>query len=752
MPPRLHAAHRAGFDRYIATHEAKVMGRPIRVPGRRRDGIEIDLELSLSAVVEDRSAELIVATLRDLGPRVILETELSDERAARDRLAFLAQAGATLDASLDFTATLQQVARLAVPRLADYCLVDIIEDSGRIRRVATAHRDPGKEQLLRETEQQYLATRHDHPAEVALRTGAPVIREGATEEVWAAIARDPDHLRTLRGLAPHSWMFLPLTARSRSLGTLAFVLSEPGRAFSADDALLAQELARRAALAVDNALLYAAERRERERLYSLFMQAPAAIAILRGPEFRYELSNPLNQELSQGRALVGKTAREALPELEAQGLLRLAERVYRTGEPYLAKEFPVAVSTPSGEKTVFMNGVYHPLRGPDGSIEGVMVFAYEVTDQVLARKKVEEAERLFRTLTNHAPVGIFLSTAEGDCEFVNPRWCELAGLSPEEARGKGWAEALHSEDRERVFREWYEAALAGRTFESRYRFRTPQGRVSWLQGAAVALRDSKGLLTGYLGTITDITERERADREREQLLSELQQAVRQRDDFLSVASHELRTPLTTLRLHLELLERMVTRQVPDRSSDRERGKLEKMGRQIARLEELINTLLDVSRIAQGRLELRREDMDLCELVREITSRFSEEAEEAGCIVSLIARCPVRGCWDRLRLDQALTNLMTNAIKYGTGKPIEIDVGVSGDRAQVRVVDHGIGISPVDRARIFDRFERAVSSKHYRGLGLGLWIARQIIVELHGGSIEVGETSGGGATFTIELGR
>ncbi|HEX2570435.1 MAG TPA: PAS domain S-box protein [Polyangia bacterium] len=750
MPPRWRAAHQAGFHRYVTTHEARIIGRTIRVPGLRKDGAEIDVELSLSAFRQGDGREFMVAALRDLGPRMVLEQALTAERATNDRLTFLAEASALLDASLDYATTLQLVARLAVPKLADACFVDLLDEDGQLRRVATAHRDPDKESLLRTTEDRYVA-RGGHPAATVLRTGAPVLHEDLTAEMWTPMARDEGHLHVIGTLRPRAWIFQPLTARSRVLGTIAFVLSEPGRRFSAEDQVLAQELARRAALAIDNARLYTAERRERERLYSLFMQAPAAIAILRGPDFRYELSNPLHQELTQGRALVGKTVDEALPELEAIGLREVLERVYRTGQPVVGKEVPLRVATPTGERALFLNGVYHPLRAADGSIEGVMILAYEVTEQVLARQQVEVTERLFRTLTNHAPVGIFLTNATGDCEFVNPRWCELAGLSPEEAAGQGWVRSLHPEDAGRVFREWYEAAQTGRPFESRYRFQTPQGRVSWILGSSVELRDASGALTGYLGTVTDVTEQQKAEAERERLLADLQQALRERDDFLSVASHELRTPLTTLRIHVEMLERMAGRGEPERASERVRGKLEKIVRQVTRLEDLIRTLLDVSRITQGRLELQREEMDLAELVREVVSRFSEELAEAGCAVQLTAGSPVRGRWDRGRLDQVVTNLVTNAMKYGKGRPVDIEVGDAGDRPYVRVVDHGIGIPPQDRARIFEKFERAVSGLQYGGLGLGLWIARQL-VEAHGGALQVDDTPGGGATFTLELNR
>jgi two-component system OmpR family sensor kinase len=226
--------------------------------------------------------------------------------------------------------------------------------------------------------------------------------------------------------------------------------------------------------------------------------------------------------------------------------------------------------------------------------------------------------------------------------------------------------------------------------------------------------------------------------------------LRQRDEFLSVASHELRTPLATLRLHIEMLRRTATRHASE-PPERTLVRLDKIERQIVKLEDLIRTVLDVSRITQGQLELRKEAVNLSDLVAEVVARFSEEAEDAHCVVRLNVRGPVTGQWDRVRIDQVLTNLMTNAIKYGRGKPLDIEVSANAERARIQVVDHGMGVSLGDRARIFERFERAVSSRHYAGLGLGLWIARQI-VESHGGSIEVLDTPGGGATFVVELPR
>jgi signal transduction histidine kinase len=174
-----------------------------------------------------------------------------------------------------------------------------------------------------------------------------------------------------------------------------------------------------------------------------------------------------------------------------------------------------------------------------------------------------------------------------------------------------------------------------------------------------------------------------------------------------------------------------------------------MRRQVRRLSDLINDLLDVARISGGRLKLHFEEVELASLVRDVVSRFELEAERLGARIEVRADVTFVGRWDRLRLEQVVTNLLSNALKYGAGKPIHVGVEAQGGQARLTVRDEGIGIEPRLRARIFEKFERAVSDRHYGGLGLGLYISRQIIETL-GGSIEVESTLGQGATFTVLL--
>jgi PAS domain S-box-containing protein len=227
-------------------------------------------------------------------------------------------------------------------------------------------------------------------------------------------------------------------------------------------------------------------------------------------------------------------------------------------------------------------------------------------------------------------------------------------------------------------------------------------------------------------------------------------AIKGRDDFLSVASHELRTPLTSLELHLSALENAAKRdRLAQLGPEKVAHRLGKAHEQVGRLTALIEELLDVSRIQGGHLELRRESFELSALAREVAERFELEAERAGSEVVVRAPGPLEGRWDRSRLDQVITNLLSNALKYGAGRPVELAIEAKAGLAVLSVTDHGIGISDEDQARIFDRFERTEAARNFGGLGLGLWIVRRIC-EAHGGRASVASRIGSGASFSLEL--
>ncbi len=229
-----------------------------------------------------------------------------------------------------------------------------------------------------------------------------------------------------------------------------------------------------------------------------------------------------------------------------------------------------------------------------------------------------------------------------------------------------------------------------------------------------------------------------------------EEALQARDVFLSVAAHELRTPLTPLQLQLEtLIRRSRVGAASTLAPGEVTAGLERAVGQTKRLGRLVHELLDVARLSSGQLVLQREAFDLSGLVQEVCERFAPEQQRRGSTLQVRTTGAVVGTWDSLRLEQVVTNLLDNAIKFGEGRPIDVDVSSSEDSARVTVRDRGIGIPEGDAVRIFDKFERAVSERHFSGLGLGLWISLRI-VEAHGGSLSVHSRPGEGATFTVVL--
>jgi signal transduction histidine kinase len=232
--------------------------------------------------------------------------------------------------------------------------------------------------------------------------------------------------------------------------------------------------------------------------------------------------------------------------------------------------------------------------------------------------------------------------------------------------------------------------------------------------------------------------------------------VQLRDEFLSIASHELKTPLTSLRLKVDGILRAAARGGAIENA-KLAGRIEGVDKQLARLTELVDSLLDVSRAAAGRLTLDLDDVDLVEIVEDVAARLHDDLAIAGCSLSIVgpgpagSRRPIVGRWDRSRLDEVVTNFVSNAIKYGAGQPIAVRLTATASTAKVEVADRGIGISPDDQERIFDRFARVASSEHYGGFGLGLWIVK-VLVEAMGGKVGVESAVGAGSVFWAELPR
>lgn len=241
----------------------------------------------------------------------------------------------------------------------------------------------------------------------------------------------------------------------------------------------------------------------------------------------------------------------------------------------------------------------------------------------------------------------------------------------------------------------------------------------------------------------------RLEKEREVILEQLKEAVKTRDEFISIASHELKTPLTSLNLQTQILERSLEREDFEFAKNKLPHFFSLLHKQLGRLNHLVEDMLDVTRIASGQLVVSYQEINLSDLIREICARLYEQARTLGIVLQVDVPDVIVGAWDSFRMDQVLSNLIANAIKYGRKGSIEIRAKVVNGRVQIEVEDHGPGIEKKDQQRVFDRFERAISASEVSGLGLGLFICKRI-VEAHQGRIWVESEPGQGARFIVEV--
>jgi PAS domain S-box-containing protein len=364
--------------------------------------------------------------------------------------------------------------------------------------------------------------------------------------------------------------------------------------------------------------------------------------------------------------------------------------------------------------------------------EGHVSVHREGTERRRSERAVRESEARLQALIEASPLGIDVMDLEGNPVFYNPKCEELHGIGLDAASGKGWEDAVHPEDRERVDASWYAAASKGQPWSDTYRFLHPDGKVVWVSGRAAPMRID-GQLVGFVGTLEDITA-EREARER------AEHAIRIRDELLAVVAHDLRSPLNTITLTVRAL-------LADSRGEQSRA-LEMVRRSADTMERLISDLLDLS-LRSGRFNVQRSRLDLDALCHETIELFGAEARSRGIALScrIDSGLPtVRG--DPHRLAQLLSNLIGNALKF-TEPPGEVGIRARrcDDGVQISVEDNGPGIRREHLPHLFEPHWQGAGSAS--GTGLGLSIARSI-VEAHGGRIWADSTPGEGTTVHFVL--
>ena len=245
-------------------------------------------------------------------------------------------------------------------------------------------------------------------------------------------------------------------------------------------------------------------------------------------------------------------------------------------------------------------------------------------------------------------------------------------------------------------------------------------------------------------------EQETLLRELNQTQEELQRSLRMRDEFMSLVAHELRTPLNTLFLEAQMRSLQLKRgTLATIKPDQFEAMIKRDERQIKAMIRLIDDMLDVSRMRSGQLSIRPAQVQLMDLLERVVSDLSLQAAATGCKLSLQPHPPVEGCWDEFRIEQVVVNLLTNALRYGGGQPVEVSVQYADDTVRIDVRDEGKGIAPSDLERIFEPYERGARNGEPKGLGLGLYISRQLAIS-HGGELRVTSKPGEGSTFSLIL--
>jgi signal transduction histidine kinase len=548
------------------------------------------------------------------------------------------------------------------------------------------------------------------------------------------------------------------------------------------------------------------------------MQAPAAISVVRGNDMVCEFANlPFQQLVGNDRLLIGKPLLEAIPDLDAN-LNDILKRAYQ-GDRFVGREYPITLDWDNNNQPYrkFMNFVYEPLRQADGTVDGVVSFAYDVTEQVEARRTVEERESQLRTALAEAEAAqrrlAFLAQASAelnlafDYETALRRVARLAvptladcclfDVIAEDGTTKRVAWAHGDPAQQERFDQSTQFAPPLTAINNPIARTLASGTTElksgitdvWLQQIAVSPQHfqymrslrfhsmlnvpviSRGRMIGALTFCLIDPERQYSEVDRElaeelarraaltienarlyaaeqQARAEAEAAVRTRDEFLSVASHELKTPITSVRGYAQLLLNQLAKGRQPEPQRVERS-LNTITQQADKLARFIDQMLDVSRIASNRLVLQRERMDVGQLVAEIVNTVQQTTRTHELQVHIDG--DTHADVDPLRLEQVITNLVTNAIKYSPeGGPITISVRrETSSSILIVVADNGIGIPVEHRPHIFERFYQAHGRGHFGGMGLGLSISQHIVL-LHGGRLHAEFPDAGGTRMVIVL--
>ena len=498
---------------------------------------------------------------------------------------------------------------------------------------------------------------------------------------------------------------------------------------------------------------------ERQKFETLFQSAPAAMAILKGPSFIFERANKEYLKAVQNRDVIGKALLEVLPEfLDHPEFLNSLYNVYQTGETFSAKDMKSILPIIDDDGKVqprYMDVSYMRMNTPTGEPYGVFVFAVDVTEKFMVRKKIQESESEFRALTEVMPQIIFIVNPKGEIIYLNERWELYTGHSAIEGQGKNWLFFHHPDDIEAIEQEWKNSLIDGSPFQLEYRLKGQNGEYRWFLARALPMRDDKGRILRWIGTKTDIHEQKILSQKLESLLGEIksskelaESANHAKSAFLANMSHEIRTPLGSIMGFINLMRNP---NLSPSELNRYISITEKNSEQLLRI---IDDILDLSKVEAGKLVIEKIDFNLTDLLADIASLMEFRAQENGIkfIIRATNELPEIINGDPTRIKQILMNAVGNAIKFTLKGTVELQVSFYNSRLRFTITDTGVGISEKQASQLFQAFTQAdiSTTRKYGGTGLGLILTKRLC-ETMGGEFYLQKSQlGVGSTFVATI--
>ncbi|MEJ7769238.1 MAG: ATP-binding protein, partial [Chitinophagaceae bacterium] len=503
----------------------------------------------------------------------------------------------------------------------------------------------------------------------------------------------------------------------------------------------------------------------------MVMQAPFIICTFRGPDHVHELINPPYQELFGDKQLIGRTVIKALPEFGGQVFVEILDMVYKRGETISRKEVSLLIPgklTKNLEEN-FVNFTCQPLYDFEKKVEGILVFAYNVTDQVLARRILEKNAEDLNIILEAIPQIAWVSKPDGSIFYYNSNWYHYTGLTIAETEKDGWWPVLHPSLRDKTMEEWLHAVQTCEIFEMETLLkRSADQSYRWHLSKAAPVRNKLGDVTLWVGTFTDINHENNLrgelenlvlERTKEVMLSneELKLSNIKLEEFAFVASHDLKEPLRKIITNSDFLQM----EFGDQLNNTGKQYIHRIHESAFRMQKLIEDLLSFSQLSHNVLDYKT--IDLKQLVNSIIAeQFLVDKEEMATIT--IKKLPVIECIPTM-IEQLFTNLLSNALKFvKPGIPAKIEISfnyISGSHTgipsaqphekfcRIYVKDNGIGFDKKYLEQIFIIFKRLNSQNKYQGTGIGLALCKKI-VENHHGSLTANSRLNDGATFIIIL--